>query len=149
MLMRLILLTLLLIACGTRAAEPELLEPEKAFRFSARLIDAGQVEINYEIAPGYYMYRNKFKFDANPATVTVDAAQLPPGKVKNDEFFGDVQIYRGAQRFVLPVAGVATQPPRFTLKVVSQGCADIGVCYPPQEQTAELRSPRLRPVPAS
>src|SRR5476649_448817 len=106
MLKRLIPVMLLLLACVAGADAQELLEPEKAFRFSARLIDANQVEVRFEIAPGYYMYREKFKFDANPSSVTVDASQLPPGKVKKDEFFGDVQIYRGEQRFVLPAKGV-------------------------------------------
>ena len=137
MLKRLIPLLLLLLSCGAGAAEPDLLEPEKAFRFSARLLDANQVEVRYEIAPGYYMYRDKFQFEATPSTVTVDASRLPPGKIKKDDYFGEVQTYRGEQRFVLPVKGAGTQP-RFTLKAVSQGCADIGVCYPPQEQTAEL-----------
>ncbi len=138
MLTRLIPALLLLLACAAGAAEPDLLEPEKAFRFSARLIEANQIEVRYEIAHGYYMYRDKFRFDANPASVTIDGSQLPPGKIKKDEFFGDVQIYRGVQRFVLPVTGAGTQAPRFTLKAASQGCADIGVCYPPQEQTTEL-----------
>jgi thiol:disulfide interchange protein DsbD len=84
------------------------------------------------------MYREKFKFIASPSSVTVDASNLPPGKIKKDDYFGEVQIYRGEQRFVLPVKGAAAQSPRFTLKAVSQGCADLGVCYPPQEQTAEL-----------
>src|SRR5471032_319794 len=145
MLTRLIPL-LLLLSCVAGAAEPDLLEPEKAFRFSAHLIDANQIEVRYEIAPGYYLYRDKFKFAANPLSVTVDASQLPPGKVKKDEFFGDVQIYRGEQRFVLPVKGVAAQVPRFTLKAVSQGCADLGVCYPPQEQTAELTLAAFSPA---
>ncbi len=138
MLLRLLPVLLLLFACAARAAEPELLEPEKAFRFSARLIDASQLEVRYDIAPGYYMYREKFRFEASPASIALDASQLPPGKIKKDEFFGDVQIYRGELRFVLPVRGAGAQAPRFTLKAVSQGCADIGVCYPPQEQAAEL-----------
>ena len=64
----------------------------------------------------------------------------------SDLFFGDVQTYRGTQRFVLPVAGAGTQTPRFTLKAVSQGCADIGVCYPPLEQTAELALAAFTPA---
>ncbi|MFI4914763.1 MAG: protein-disulfide reductase DsbD domain-containing protein, partial [Steroidobacterales bacterium] len=138
MLMRWILAMLLLLSCAARAGEPELLEPEKAFRFSARLLDANQVEVRYEIAPGYYMYRDKFRFSAEPAYISLDASKLPPGKIKKDEFFGEVQIYRGDMRFVLPlmIAGDAVQ--RFTLNAVSQGCADLGVCYPPQEQKAEI-----------
>lgn len=137
--MRLILALLLLLSCAARAGEPELLPPEKAFRFSARMADADRVEVRYEIAPGYYMYRDKFQFRADPASVSLDASQLPPGKIKKDEFFGEVQIYRGDMRFVLPLTMAGEPVPRFTLKAESQGCADIGVCYPPQEQKAEIK----------
>jgi thiol:disulfide interchange protein DsbD len=138
MLMRLCLVILLLLSCAAHASEPELLEPEKAFRFSARLIDTNQVEIRYEIAPGYYLYRNKFNFSSEPAYVAFDASQLPPGKIKQDEFFGAVQIYRGDVHFVLPLTITGKPVSPFVLKAVSQGCADLGVCYPPQEQKAEL-----------
>ena len=143
-------------------AEPDLLEPEKAFRFSARMADAGQVEVRYEIAPGYYMYRDKFHFDAEPAAVALAAPQLPPGKIKKDEFFGEVQIYRGELRFILPLSVAGEQLARFSLKATSQGCADIGVCYPPQEQKADIvlaafstpaatagASPFLQPAPGA
>lgn len=136
--MRLILAVLLLLSCAARAGEPELLEPEKAFRFSARMIDTDRLEVRYEIAPGYYMYRDKFRFAAEPASISLDASQLPPGKIKKDEFFGDVQTYRGDMRLVLPLTMVGEPVPRFTLNAESQGCADIGVCYPPQEQKAEI-----------
>ncbi len=162
MLMRLILAILLLLSCAARANEPELLEPEKAFRFSARLIDANAVEVRYEIAPGYYLYRDKFKFGAEPASISFDASQLPPGKIRKDEFFGEVQIYRGDVRLVLPLTVAGERVSRFTLNAVSQGCADIGVCYPPQEQKAEIRlaafsagtpdagvSPFLQPAPGA
>ncbi len=144
--MRLIIAVLLLLSCAARAGEPELLEPEKAFRFSARLLDANRVEVRYQIAPGYYMYRDKFHFSAEPALLSFDASQLPPGKIKKDEFFGEVQTYRGDMRFVLPLAVAGEPVPRFTLKAVSQGCADIGVCYPPQEQKAELRLAAFSPA---
>jgi thiol:disulfide interchange protein DsbD len=135
----LLTVVLLLLALVARGQDPDLLEPEKAFRFSARLLEPGKVEVRYEIAPGYYMYREKFKFSADPASVTVDASQLPAGQVKKDEFFGNVQIYRGKQVFVLPVGGPEAAN-GFMLKAVSQGCADIGVCYPPQEQRANLKT---------
>ena len=103
------------------------------------MIAADQLEVRYQIAPGYYMYRDKFRFGAEPASISLDASRLPPGKIKKDEFFGEVQIYRGDMRFVLPLAVVGEPVPRFTLNAESQGCADIGVCYPPQEQKAEIR----------
>ena len=129
---------MLLLSCVVRCEAQDLLEPEKAFRFSARLLEPGKIEVRYDIAPGYYLYREKFKFSAESASIDVDASQLPAGKVKNDEFFGDVQIYRGTLLVVLPFKGVDPAAAGFSLKVVSQGCADLGVCYPPQEQRAEI-----------
>ena len=120
---RLILSILLVLSCVARASGQDLLEPEKAFRFSARLVDTNQVEVRYEIAPGYYMYRDKFKFGAEPASISFDASRLPPGKIKKDEFFGEVQTYRGDLRFVLPLTVAGPFVARFTLKAESQGCA--------------------------
>src|SRR5688572_27430495 len=138
MLPRAVVIFVLLLAAACSASEPELLEPEKAFRFSARLIDPALVEVRYQIAPGYYMYRDKFSFGAEPAVVALDASRLPPGKIKKDEFFGEVQTYRGDVRLVLPVSIQGRAPERFLLKATSQGCADIGVCYAPLEQQAEI-----------
>ena len=135
----LLTVVLLLLSVVARGQEPDLLEPGKAFRFSARLLEPGKVEVRYEIAPGYYMYREKFKFSADPASVTIDATQLPAGQVKKDEFFGNVQIYRGNITLVLPFNGLDPAAQGFVLKAVSQGCADIGVCYPPQDQRADIR----------
>ena len=142
---RLLFALVMLLSCAVHAAfAQDLLEPEKAFQFSARLVDRQQVEVRYVIAPGYYLYREKFKFTATPASVTLDPSQLPEGKVKKDEFFGEVHTYRGEQRFTLPVKGLAGDG--FKLTVLSQGCADLGVCYPPQEQTAELKLAAFSPV---
>ncbi|HEX2198055.1 MAG TPA: protein-disulfide reductase DsbD [Burkholderiales bacterium] len=114
----------------------DLLEPEKAFRFSARTLDASTVEVSFDIADGYYMYRERFKFAAQGnAQVTLGTPELPPGKKHKDEFFGEVETYRGAVRILLPVRGEG----RFELNVTSQGCADVGVCYVPMESAATLR----------
>jgi len=112
-----------------------LLEPEKAFRFSARTLDASTVEVSYAIADGYYMYRDRFKFSAegNPG-VRLGAAEFPRGLRHKDEFFGEMEIYRKDLRFRIPVQGEG----RFDLKVISQGCADVGVCYVPMESKTTL-----------
>jgi len=113
----------------------ELLEPEKAFRFSARALD-GAIEVKFAIADGYYMYRNKFRFSAegNPS-VQLGAPQMPRGAPHKDEFFGETETYRRQVAIVIPAQGEG----RFELKVVSQGCADVGVCYVPMESQAGLR----------
>jgi len=113
----------------------ELLEPEKAFRFSA-LPAQGGIDVTFAIADGYYMYRDKFRFSAegNPA-VKLGTPQLPSGARHKDEFFGEVETYRRQVRIHIPAQGEG----RFELKVVSQGCADVGVCYVPMESQASLQ----------
>src|SRR5262245_29081208 len=101
--MRFALILLLAVFSLARAAEPDLLEPDKAFRFSAQLTDARSIEINYRIAPGYYLYREKFRFSVAPADAKLGAPQFPAGQKHRDEFFGEVETYRGDVRIVLPV----------------------------------------------
>jgi thiol:disulfide interchange protein DsbD len=120
------------------ALQQELLEPEKAFQFDARVVDATAIEVRYRIADGYYLYRDKFKFDMQPADAAAGAPRIPPGKVKEDPYFGKVETYRGEVRIVLPVRAVDGAGP-LKLVATSQGCADLGVCYVPQEHRAELR----------
>jgi len=147
--MRFVLILLMAVAGLARAAEPDLLEPDKAFRFAARLKDAGSIEVRYEIAPGYYMYRDKFQFALAPAGAKLGAAQLPAGKKHRDEFFGEVETFRGSLSIVLPFELADSSVPAMQLTVVSQGCADIGVCYVPHEQKAELRLASLSSDAAS
>jgi thioredoxin:protein disulfide reductase len=112
-----------------------LLEPEKAFRFSARTPDEGSVEVRFAIADGYYMYRERFRFDAAGSGIRLGAPEFPEGTVHKDEFFGEMHIYRKDVRIRIPVQGSGA----FDLKVTSQGCADAGVCYIPMESSAALR----------
>ncbi len=135
--MRAILILFLVLCSFARAAEPELLEPDKAFRFSARLADARTIEVSYQIAPGYYLYRDKFRFTLAPAGVKAGEPQLPAGKRHRDEFFGEVETYRGNLSILLPFEPADAKVIR--LAALSQGCADVGVCYVPHEQKAELR----------
>jgi thiol:disulfide interchange protein DsbD len=137
--MRFVLIFLLVLCGFAHAAEPELLEPDKAFRFSARLKDPRSIEVNYQIAPGYYLYRDKFSFVLSPAGAKPGAAQLPAGQKHRDEFFGEVETYRGNISIVLPFELAEAGVPAIKLAATSQGCADAGVCYIPHEQKAELK----------
>ncbi|MFC0251511.1 protein-disulfide reductase DsbD [Massilia consociata] len=117
---------------GARAAD-EFLDPAIAFRFDARMADPQTVEVRYQIAEGYYMYRERFAFRAGG--VTLGAPEIPPGKVKYDQTFEkDVETYKGTLVIRIPVEGSGP----FTLTAASQGCADAGLCYPPQEHMASL-----------
>jgi thiol:disulfide interchange protein DsbD len=118
------------------AGADDLLEPEKAFRLSARALDPTAVEVQFRIADGYYMYRDKFRFAVAGDEVKLGEPQFPPGQRKKDEFFGDVETYRKQVAVKVPVTGNAE---KLQLEVTSQGCADVGVCYPPQVQKVEVR----------
>lgn len=115
------------------AADRELLSPDKAFRLSAQLSKANEIVVRYDVAKGYYLYRDKLKFAVEPSTVALGTARLPPGRVKEDEFFGQVETYRDDVLIRISVKRPAGSEP-FTLIVRSQGCADAGVCYTPQQQ---------------
>jgi thiol:disulfide interchange protein DsbD len=132
---RALLLCLAIAAMPSRAASPQdLLEPEQAFRFSARALAADAIEVRFDIAEGYYLYRERFKFEAQGARL--GRAELPAGERKKDEFFGDTEVYRKQVRIRLPVAPGAPDP--LKLAVTSQGCADVGVCYVPMHSQASL-----------
>jgi len=132
---------MLLAALLPAAAEGQskLLEPERAFAFSVQAVDEKTVEARFSIASGYYLYREKLKFAVEQATLA-GAPLLPPGKVKDDAFFGKVEIYRGGLVVRLPLDG-AQPGDKVTVKAESQGCADAGVCYPPQAQTLTVALP--------
>ncbi len=116
----------------------EFLDPDVAFKFSARALDANTLEARWQIADGYYMYRDKFKFEVDGATL--GTPQMPAGKVKQDENFGTVETYRKDVRIALPIqraAGVTS----VTLKTTAQGCADAGLCYTPQTAQVTIKLP--------
>jgi len=110
------------------------IDPEQAYQFSARAIDSTTLEARWKIADGYYLYRPKIHFSATPSSVKLGEPVLPQGVVKEDEFFGKVEIYRGDLVVLIPVSNAVP----FTLKADSQGCWDGGVCYPPMTQQVAI-----------
>ncbi|HEX2542170.1 MAG TPA: protein-disulfide reductase DsbD [Caldimonas sp.] len=124
----------LFLGPGAAFASQDFLEPEKAFKFSARALDPKTVEVSFAIAPGYYMYRDQFKFSASGAELGTPV--LPAGKVKYDQTFQkDVETYRDKISIVLPVQQAGAE---FRLVTTSQGCADAGLCYPPMPSEASV-----------
>jgi thiol:disulfide interchange protein len=118
--------------------EQRFLPVEDAFRLSARALDDHTLEVRFDVADGYYLYRDKLAFAVEPGGRL--AAPLPSGLRKHDRWFGDVETYRGqlVVRLALP-AGRAGQS--LVLKTDSQGCADAGLCYPPTVQQVRLTLP--------
>ncbi|MCC2974993.1 protein-disulfide reductase DsbD [Massilia sp. IC2-476] len=133
----------LLLGTGSARAADDFLDPAIAFRFDARMADPQTVEVRYQIAEGYYMYRERFAFRATGAKL--GTPEIPPGKVKYDATFEkDVETYKGELVIRIPVEGGGP----FTLSATSQGCADAGLCYPPQEHSAQLSAGTGSTAPA-
>ena len=126
----------------------DFLDPMVAFKPSARALDGQTIEVTYEIAKGYYLYRDKFKFAVDGESVSLGAAQFPKGKEKDDENFGKVEVYYKTVAIRLPVERKASGALQLKLNVTSQGCADAGVCYPPQSQPVSLELPDPASVPS-
>jgi len=128
---------------GNAPAAEELLDPEIAFRLEAQALDVRNLEVRFRIAKGYFLYREKFRFALEGAEL--GEPRFPAGKIKEDEYFGRVETYRGDIRIPIPVNGaVALQ--KLKLTVTSQGCADLGVCFPPQQQQVNLVIPAALPA---
>ncbi|MBS0449575.1 MAG: protein-disulfide reductase DsbD [Proteobacteria bacterium] len=118
---------------AARAAD-DFLDPDIAFKLSARALDERRVEVDFEIAPGYYLYRERFAFSATGATL--GTPEFPPGQIKFDETFQkNVETFHNGVRIVVPVQQAG---PTFRLAVTNQGCADKGLCYPPQQRAVEI-----------
>lgn len=121
--------------------DDELLEPAKAFQLSAEAVAPDRIRLEYQIAEGYYLYRSKLRFSSQSAGITLQPAEMPDGIVKQDEFFGEMEIYRHRLPIEIPLERESTSSDTLTLKAKSQGCADIGVCYPPQTHTLNIALP--------
>jgi thioredoxin:protein disulfide reductase len=138
------------------AQAQEFLDPAVAFKPTARALDAQTIEVGFEIAKGYYLYRDKFKFAVDGETVTLGTPVFPRGKEKIDENFGKVEVFYKNVAIRLPVKRAPQEAPLggnasgvlpLKLNVSSQGCADAGVCYPPQTQTVRVELPAPGSVP--
>ena len=134
-------LLLLLAACASMgtvyAQDEEPLRPGDAFRYVVN--DAGDaIEVDWSIEEGYYLYRNKLGFSSGSTNIVLGEPELPEGLEHEDEFFGKQQIYRGHFFVRVPykIAGDRPETMQFVLK--SQGCADMGLCYPPQIWTEQV-----------
>ena len=126
-----------MVPAGWAVNPDTLLKPEDAFKLSVEPISATELRVRFDIVEGYYLYKHRFNFSS--ATAALASAIIPEGKKKHDEFFGDVETYRQRVDITVPFtvnADYISGP--ITLVVGSQGCADAGLCYPPQKQTVSF-----------
>jgi len=116
-------------------AQEEPLPPEEAFPARLYAVTPDTLQLKFEVADGYYLYRDKFAFQALTPGLALGEPRIPRGKVKEDEFFGKVETLRHEVLIDLPIAQRPTDAERVELEIRFQGCADMGVCYPPMKRT--------------
>jgi thioredoxin:protein disulfide reductase len=118
------------------------LEAQQAFRLSAQALGGGRMALTWRIAPGYYLYRDRIRVSAVPADLRADVSK-PPGVPKQDPNFGTVQVYHDQVRVEVRAPGAAA------LDVTWQGCAQAGLCYPPEQRTIDLAAGPAASSPAA
>ena len=120
----------------------EFLEPDVAFVLSTGVPNANTVITQWTIADAYYLYRDRFKFKLLDAEgVTLGAVELPRGTVKEDAYFGRMEVFYNQIQAILPLERTAGSPATVNLEIGYQGCADAGLCYPPMTKTVALSLP--------
>ena len=129
-------------------ASDDILPPEQAFKISVKALTVDQVEVSWDIAKGHYLYSNHIKFESKSNQITVLTPSFPVGETKHDENFGDVIIYRN--KLQIPVSFVASKEvTAIKFEVQFRGCADKGICYPPQKKVFDVNLPAPVSVPNS
>ena len=149
MLTRLIrLLALAALAAPALAQDDLPLRPQEAFRYAA--VDTGSaLEVDWALEDGYYLYKEKLSFESGSPGVTLAEVELPSGLHHEDEFFGVQQVYRNRFFVTIPYTVSGPRPAEFDLVVKSQGCADLGICYPPQTWTTSVPLTQPTAAPAT
>ena len=126
--------------------EEDILRPEAAYRYAAT--DTGDaLEIDWAVEDGYYLYRQKMSYESNTPAIVFGEAEMPQGESHEDEFFGVQEIYRGRFFVRIPYAVEGGLPASMELVLKSQGCADLGICYPPQTWTETVKMMAANTVP--
>ncbi|WP_024657281.1 protein-disulfide reductase DsbD [Pseudomonas syringae USA007] len=121
---------------GTLDNSKDFLPVRQAFQLSLIETTPESIKLRLVATDGYYLYRHRFQFRTEPADIGLGQAQLPKGEQKHDEYFGDVEVYHGILDIDLSRKPGEQRP--FTLIVTYQGCADKGLCYPPETERLSI-----------
>ena len=140
------------------AVDDDFLPVDEAFVFSHEVVDGDTLLVRWEMPDGYYLYRHRLKFSTRAATSTpgspvpanseslIGEPQIPDGKRKVDEYEGDVEVYYHQLVVTLPLRGDLRGQ---EVGVGYQGCADAGLCYPPETRWLSLGDSAATPAPES
>ncbi|MFA7494903.1 MAG: protein-disulfide reductase DsbD [Acidithiobacillus sp.] len=146
----------LLFGFGIPAASADhFLSPSEAFVFSAKLSGPQQLQLRWDVAPGYHLYRDRIQLVVRPDNIRLSHYVLPQGVKLNDPAFGKMRVLEGENTLRIPFSITGKVPSAITLTATYQGCANAGVCYPQQTKTVHLpleplvtAAPTATPMPA-
>lgn len=130
------LLIVAILLCGPVASAADtvsnagFLAPDKAFSYQKQVTHDGTVKLNWSVAPGYYLYRSRLKIKGEP--VPIKSLQMPEGTLIHDPYFGDEHVFK--HDLTVTIAPGAARK----LALSWQGCAEAGLCYPPQHATLDI-----------
>ncbi len=116
--------------------QPKLLDIDDAFQLKTQTDKQGHLVLDFKVAEGYHLYRDKIKAKVKTGSATLSALQLPKAISANDPVFGDVMVYHGDFQVRLPISNVGNDT---TVEIRYQGCSvEAGVCYPPVKKKIAL-----------
>jgi thiol:disulfide interchange protein DsbD len=137
-LLTLLILSLQIATTAAFAQDQDILRPEAAYRYAVA-DTGGTIEVDWVVEDGYYLYRNKMSYESGSDAIVFGNVELPEGLHHEDEFFGVQQVYRNRFYVSIPYTVIGDAPESVDLVIKSQGCADIGLCYPPQTWTEPVQ----------
>jgi thiol:disulfide interchange protein DsbD len=131
---------------GAAFGDSEFLPVDEAFRPALTAVDGNTVEISIQVAAGYYLYKDKIAAEAVSEGVQLGNLDLPPGEMKSDPYFGDMEVYHNDVFATLPLARATPAARALVLEIKYQGCADGGICYMPVTRKLEVSLPAATTV---
>jgi len=136
------------VPAAVLAQDQDILKPEEAFRYTVEA-SGDSLLVRWTIEPEHYLYQERMSFESRTPGVTLGPAVMPKGRLHKDEYFGDMHIYRGSAEIQVPLATRAPGTNNLALAIKSQGCADAGLCYPPQVWVTTVRLPAAGSTPTT
>ena len=130
----------------SHSGQERILDADQAFQVIANMLDPLTLELRWTIAPGYYLYRDKFRLSVvDGPGVSIASIEIPPGEPKDDPTFGRQQVFHQATVITARLNRDPSAEQEVRIKADYQGCAEIGVCYPPLSQTLPVALPVYAP----
>jgi thiol:disulfide interchange protein DsbD len=130
-----------LSSLGSNAGDSEFPPPDEVFFPDLIAIDGNTIELGFRIIPEFYLYRNRLSVKIVGDTAYAEKLMLPDGKIHNDEFFGEQQVYYDEVFGRIYVARATSEATELSVEINYQGCADAGLCYVPLTEVLTVKMP--------